>query len=59
MNYMIVESDSSSGLEQKVRHAIASGWLPVGGVSVAANGALNWWYYQAMTKSEESKRAVE
>ena len=34
MDYMIVRSDNISGLEEKVRSEMKSGWKPIGGVMI-------------------------
>ncbi len=51
MRYLIVEASNIRELQGRVQTLINEGWIPQGGVSAAAIGTLNWWYYQAMTRS--------
>jgi hypothetical protein len=48
MRYLVVEANHAQTLQAKVQHYIGEGWEPLGGLSVATYGAINWWYYQAM-----------
>jgi hypothetical protein len=53
MQYLIVEASSAMELQEKVQYYIDRGWKPQGGLSVAAQGIGNWWYYQAMVMPDE------
>ncbi len=50
MRYMVVEEESAEDLQEKVQALIDEGWEPQGGISVATNSALSWYYYQALVK---------
>jgi len=47
MTYIVVLSDSLTGLVDTVNAKMCEGWVPVGGVSVTEIGVQ---YMQAMTK---------
>jgi len=53
MKYLVVEAQSAEELQQKVQEFMKEGWEPLGGLAVANNGSLNWWYYQAMLLRSE------
>lgn len=50
MEYLVVEATSASSLQSKVQEHVTEGYVPIGGLSVANNGTLNWWFYQAMVR---------
>ena len=52
MDYMIVRSDNISGLEEKVRSEMKSGWKPIGGVMIETKDFETKYklFFQAMTK---------
>ena len=50
MTYHVVEADEVQELERLVNVLISEGWLPSGGVSIAAYGQGSWWYYQATVR---------
>ena len=52
MDYMIVRSDNISGLEEKVRSEMKSGWKPIGGVMIETQDFETKYklFFQAMTK---------
>lgn len=45
MNYKLVESSTTSGLERQVSCLIVEGWVCQGGIALA-----NGWYMQAMVR---------
>jgi len=60
MKYVTIGADDLSNLDEMVNAAIADGWVPLGGVSVAGvfqtwegrkgtETETNWTYIQAMT----------
>lgn len=54
LGYRVVEANSKDDLELAVKELIRRGWVPAGGVFVVNAG--RWWYYQAMTRRDESPR---
>jgi hypothetical protein len=49
MEYLLIEEYSKEKLVAKVNEMIASGWRPLGGISIA-QVAVRVCYLQAMTK---------
>jgi hypothetical protein len=50
MQYRIVNVDSVSFLEERIKQYISEGWTPQGGVCVSYQGG-DLRYYQAMIKT--------
>jgi len=48
--YAVVEASSAEALQENVNAFLRDGWRLQGGVAVATNGALSWWYYQALVR---------
>ena len=51
MEYAIIESDSTAGLEEKVRALIEEGWRPQGGISIIGQSGF-YTLLQAMVRGQ-------
>lgn len=60
LEYIIVEGDSASVLQDIINNLIRMGWRPIGGVAVVRwqheRGAPQWNYTQAMTREHGQEK---
>lgn len=62
MEYIVIEDDDNSSIEDRITELLGQGWRCQGGISVSVvlrtDGGYHYWYAQAMVRSVDGTRSA-